>query len=467
MQDNMSWRARLKRHVLAPTYDLLRGTQTMRCLSELEKSQWWPQERIRELQSERLQRLIHHAYEHVPYYRNLMDASGVLPSSVRTAADLSVLPVLTKADVREHIDDLLADDFPRSQLLEVHTGGSTGEPLCFYSSRESVASHGVARTLRALEGAGIRVGDRTVTVTERTHSSAAWATPFRDIVRLLSGRYIVDFASLSDSSLPFLVERIAGLHPRGLTGFPSALCIIAEFIRDSGIPAPDIHTIVTGGEALFDEQRPMLRDIFGTEPFSNYSSFENYSIAHECEAHAGMHVAAEDLVVEIVDSMGRPVGPGRQGRIVITNLHEYGMPLIRYDTDDESSFLEEPCICGRSLPRLSPVIGRSGDNIYTPSGRRLSARSFRVHHLATLGVRRFQVVQDKIDHVIVRVVPNALLSMSSATELATAVGAHFGSTLGDDVDVQVDVVERIEPTPAGKHLFFISKIERPRVQRVS
>ena len=216
----------------------------MRCLRELEESQWWPLERVRQLQSERLQRLIHHAYEDVPYYRNLMDACGVSPGRIRTAADLSLLPVLTKADVREHIGELLADGFPRRELLEGRTGGSTGEPLVFYSSRESRSSRGIARTLRALEWAGICPGDPTVTVMRRRYSDSLWSAQFRRIVRLLSRESFEDCASFSDSSLPVVVRRIARLRPRLLTGYPSALCIIAEFIRESGIPSPDVNTIV-------------------------------------------------------------------------------------------------------------------------------------------------------------------------------------------------------------------------------
>jgi len=433
----------------------------MRCLRELEESQWWPADRIQQLQSDRLQRLIHHAYARVPYYRRLMDDSGVPPGRIRTAADLSLLPVLTKADVREYSSDLVADAFPRRELVEGRTGGSTGEPLVFYSSRESRSSHGIARTLRALEWAGIYPGDSRVVVARRRYSDSFWSAQFRRTVRLLSRTTLEDCAGFSDSSLPFVVRRIARLHPRLLSGYPSALCIIAEYIRDSGIPSPEVKAIVVGGEALFDEQRSLLREVFGCEPLSKYSSYENFDIAMECNAHAGLHVAAEDFVVEVVDDDGRPVEPGQQGRVVVTNLHEFGMPLIRYDTDDESSFVEGVCACGRSLPRLSPILGKSGHVIYTPSGKRLSPRSFVARDFVPLGVRRFQLVQETLDHVTVRVVPSDSLSADRAQDLAAAVKAHYSSTLGTEVEIQVEVVDHIEPTPAGKHLFVISKVKCP------
>jgi len=431
----------------------------MRSLSELEASQWWPLERIEALQSERLQRLIHYAYERVPYYRRLMDGRGISPDRIRTAADLPLLPVLFKSDVREHAADLLAEGFPRRELVRGRTGGSTGTPLMFYSSRENRYSHGVARALRALQWAGVHPGDATVRIA--TQGSRGYASRFGALARFLSRETFEDSAAFSDASLPLIVQRIAKVRPRALRGFPSALCIIAEFIRESGAAAPRVGAVVTGAEQLFDAQRALLRDVFGGEPFDKYSSYENFDIAMECEAHAGMHVAAEDLIVEIVDDDGRPVEPGRQGRVVITNLHEFGVPLVRYCTDDESSLLKGACACGRALPRLSHVIGKTGNVIYTPSGKRLSPFALHPSGVAPFGVRQFQLVQERLDHVTVRVVPNSGLSAAGSQTLEVAVRDHFSHALGDDVRVDVLVVDHIDPTPAGKHLFLISKVTSP------
>jgi phenylacetate-CoA ligase len=450
----------LTRYLLAPMLDTLRGTHTMRCLSELEESQWWPLERIQQLQSQRLQRLVRYAHERVPYYRRLMDERGVSPDSIRTAADLQRLPILTKQDIREHHNELQAQGFPRGELCSGRTSGSTGTPLVFSYSRQGRRSHGIARSLRALEFAGAYPGDPILSaVNPEPHG-------FRQAVAAAITRFVArhayeDPGSFSNSSLPLVVDRIAKFRPRALGGFVSAICILAEFIRDSGFPCPEVGAVITGGEQLFDAQRALLRDVFGSEPFSKYSSFENYDIAMECEVHAGLHVAAEDLVVEVVDDSGRPVRPGHVGHVVITNLHEYGLPLIRYNTDDESSFIEGACPCGRSLPRLSDLIGRTGSAIYTPSGKRFSPLSLSCSHLAPMGVRQFQLVQEQPDHVTVKVVPDTDLSSSDAHALAAAVTSHFGSRLGDDVRIDTTVVDRIEPTAAGKHLYLISKVKRP------
>ena len=138
-------------HVLAPSLDRMRGTSTMKCLAELEESQWWPRERIEELQSQRLRRLIEHAYARVPYYRALMDERGLRPHDIQSAADLARLPVLTKHVVYSRHDDLHAEGFPDSELRRGTTSGSTGTPLTFHGTREDQANRGVARTMRGHE----------------------------------------------------------------------------------------------------------------------------------------------------------------------------------------------------------------------------------------------------------------------------------------------------------------------------
>lgn len=441
--------------------DLIRGTHTIRCLKELEETQWWPRERLEQLQAERLRSLIRHAYERVPYYRQLLDAAGVRPDSIRTAADLPRLPVLTKSTVRAETASLLADGFPRRDLLKGQTGGSTGTPLEFYSSREARLSHGMARSLRAHQWAGLYQGDRFVRVIKRRHAGTADMAPFELLSRRVAREFLEDCAGFSDSTLSGVVERMTRLRPRAVRGYASAICIIAEFIRDAGLPAPEVGAVVVGGEQLFDAQRALLRDVFGKEPFSKYGSFETFHIAMECEAHRGMHVSAEDLIVEIVDADGFPVAPGRQGRVVITSLHEYGMPLIRYDIDDESSMLDEPCPCGRALARLSAVTGKTGNVIYTPSGRRLSLHTLASSSLAPLGIRQFQFVQETLDHVVVRVVPGATLTAEEARTLRERIVAHYQGILAEGIQVEAIVVDRIEPTPAGKHVFLISRVKRP------
>ncbi|MBE9506218.1 MAG: phenylacetate--CoA ligase family protein, partial [Chloroflexi bacterium] len=376
----------LARHVLAPSLDLIRGARTMKCLADLEETQWWSRERIEQLQAERLQRLIRYAYDHVLYYRRLMDERGLRPHDIQSAADLHKLPLLTKDLIRANFDEMRAEGFPRSALLPGRTSGSTGEPLLFYSTKSALYDRGYARSLRSMGWAGIRLGDRTVSVRMTRQPETARGRTLRRLSRRLERTIEVDTTSISVETLPGIVHMLHRVRPRAFGAYPSVMAHFASFIKDSGQPAPPVHSVLTGGEQLFEHQRELIREVFHSEPYSRYGSHEAYEMAAECEEHSGLHVHAEDIIAEVVDDGGNPVLPGQQGHILITSLHNYGMPFIRYKNGDAGSLATSSCPCGRGLPLLDTLLGRTGDFIYTPSGKRVAGVSLPSSRLALLGV---------------------------------------------------------------------------------
>ena len=449
----------LARHVMAPAMDVIRGTHTMRCLRELEESQWWPLDRIEELQRARLQKLISYSYERVPYYRRAMDEAGVVPADVKSASELSLLPVLTRNLVRAHSDELLAEGFSRKKLRRCTTGGSTGTPLVFYSTVDDQTNHGFARGMRALEQAGIHIGDRRMVIRIRRQSLAPRHRPLHHISRLVERVHELDSRDITTKSLPDIVAFLSRPDVSCLGGYPSAVSFIASWIAETGAPAPVLDTIITGGEQLFEHQRQRIRDVFKLEPFSKYACNEAFDIAMECEAHTGLHVAAEDIVVEVVDDSGQPVPAGTEGQILITNLHNYGMPLIRYALGDSGSFVEGDCPCSRQHPRLAHVLGRRFDIVYTPSGRRITGSNLGTARLANLPVRQFQFVQEDLDLMVVHVVPHSGTSTSEMVSMKSRIPPMFQDVLGEDVRVEVQFEDHIETTSGGKHLLVVSKVD--------
>jgi phenylacetate-CoA ligase len=167
----------------------------------------------------------------------------------------------------------------------------------------------------------------------------------------------------------------------------------------------------------------------------------------------------EDIIVEVVDDEGMPVPPGTQGRILITNLHNHVMPLIRYENGDIGSIRPIKCSCGRELPLLDLEVGRTGDFIYTPSGKRVAGIAVGLSKFAALGVVQTQVVQDRIDHVVVRIIAPRVCQEEEREAVAGAIRGILGGSLGSDMSIDVDFVEHIDATPAGKHLHVLSKID--------
>ena len=449
----------LARHMIAPVYDSLRGTHTLRCLRELEQSQWWPWERIHELQSQRLQQLITHAYACVPHYRNVMNEKGISPGDIRSATDLFALPVLTRQFVQQHREELVADGIARDRLLLTKTSGSTGIPLEFYSTREDQLDHGYARSIRALQWTGIQLGDRTAAVGRPRSHTAGRGHVLRSIARGMQRTTPVYVDSLSDVNLPEVVRLLASAGLVGIRAYPNAIALIAAFIKDTGSPVPAVKTVVTGGAELLTHERSIVREVFGTEPHSNYSSYEAYEIACECSAHEGLHISAEDVLVEVVDDSDAPVPPGVEGRILITNLHNYGMPFIRYDIGDSGSMLAGACSCGRTLPRLGSLVGRKNRFLVTRSGSRIFSGTLFLDRLSSLGMRQYQIVQDSVDTVVMRLVADpSASSVDERSALERKVLDMFQSKFGPELALRVEFVDRIEPTEAGKHVFMLSRV---------
>jgi len=449
----------IARQVLAPTMDLIRGTHTMRTLRELEASQWWPRERLDELQAERLNRLVTHAYERVPYYRRIMDERSLRPSDIRSAADLQKLPVLTRDLVRANFDDLMAEGFPSGRVRKETTGGSTGTPLLFYTTEEDQRTRGFSRAIRAAEFAGLRLGDKGMLIRiARRHPSARDRLLHR-LSRRLERVVELDSRDITVNRLPDIVALLHRADMRCLTGYPSAVAYLASWISESGVTPPELEAVITGGEQLFEHQRQRIRNAFRVEPYSDYSSREVFNIAMECEAHTGLHIAAEDIVVEVVDESNAPLSTGREGRIILTNLHNYAMPFIRYENGDSGSLVAEACPCGRALPLLSHVVGRRCDIVYTSSGRRISGSNLGLNRLAQLPVQQFQLVQEDLDLLTVRVAPRPGTEPAGLEDMRLRIPPIFSRIVGDDMRVVVQFCDHIEPTAAGKHLFVISKVD--------
>ena len=449
----------LARNVMAPTLDLLRGTHTMSCLRDLGQSQWWPRERIEELQSKRLRRLIEHAYVHVPYYRALMQERGVTPSDIRSASDLSALPVLTRQQVQRVGERMVADNWSSDRLHLTKTSGSTGTPLQFYGTREDQLDHGFARSIRAMEWAGLHLGDRMALIGRPRLNGGRRYRFLQNAARHMQRSLSVHVDTLSDEALPGVVRLLAAHRLDGIWSYPNAIALIAGFIRDTNAPVPTVRSIVTGGAELLSHERSIVRDVFGTEPYSKYSSYEALDIACECGAHEGLHISAEDVVLEVVDDTGAALPPGTEGRIVVTNLHNYGMPFIRYDLGDSGSLMTGTCSCKRTLPRLGSLVGRKNRFLVTRSGARVFPGTLFLDQLAGLGMRQYQIVQETVDEVVMRLIPPPdASSIAERAALERRVAEMFDSRFGPEFSLRVEFVDHIKPSTAGKHVLMLSML---------
>ncbi|HSG27260.1 MAG TPA: hypothetical protein VLA34_02180, partial [Candidatus Krumholzibacterium sp.] len=357
----------LVRNVIYPVYRGLRGDRLLSILGELEKNQWLSGPEIEDIQWQRMQPFLKDITAHVPYYRDLFAELGLKAEDIQNPADLMQLPLLDKYVVRKEGKRMMTTD-PLKKGYKANTGGSTGEPLYFYNDWES-APYRRANTARGHRMAGIDVGDKQALV---------WGFPFdiplKERVASAVRNYFANITFLSsfkrsETAMGDFASKLTRYKPDLLLGYPSAVMLFAEFLKARNITGISPKAVMSSGEKMYPQQRELFEEVFGCSVFDRYGSNEFANVAHECEAHKGLHVFTDLLYVEVLRENGRPAEPGEVGEIVITDLLNRYMPFVRYKTGDMAIPSGRTCECGRGLPLFERIEGRTFDNIMTPDGR--------------------------------------------------------------------------------------------------
>lgn len=414
----------------------------------------WPAERLREYQVERL-RVVLRAARDSAWYRARLAESGLDPEGLRRPEDIRTLPLLTKANVREHERDLMTRPRPGSGWLNGHTSGTTGSPLSvWYDRRTCIVNNAVDRRQKIWGGAtdddwvGLLLGRVIVPLTVRR-------PPFWRVNHVLRQLWFSSF-HLSDTTLPAYLAEMRRRGLQYLEGYPSTLYLVARYLVRRGETLP-LRAAFSSSETLLDVQRETIEQAFQCRLFDFYGLAERVVYAGECEARAGKHVSEDFGWVEIVGEDGAPVPDGQPGYIVGTSLHNTAMPMIRYRTSDLSAFVLEPCPCGRTFRRLRNVTTKAEDFVVTPDGRLISP-SILTHPFKPLhGIAESQIVQDRPDRLLVKLVPTEQLPEAEVQRLITALRER----IGPDMRVDVELVSAIPRERSGKFRWVVSTVEHP------
>lgn len=435
------------------TWPLLRRDFT-RAFNGLLATQWWPEERLRELQEQRLRALLMHAWLNVPFYRSQIDAAGLNPCTA-TLDQIRHLPILEKATIQTQGTNLLCRGLTPGQmgLIESHTGGSTGEPLTFYLDAVSITGN-VAEIRRDWFLCGYQAGDRLAFLWGSDPDSRGHISAKGRLKDYLQNLVWVNTFNVTADDLRIAHRRLLSFKPALLVGYVSSLTLFATLIRESGLTPLRPKAIQTSAEVLSADQRQLLEDTFACKIYDRYACREVGSMAHECEAHAGLHIMAENNLVEIVRESGEPAAAGETGYVVVTNLLNRAMPLIRYRLGDLAVPREGVCSCGRGLPRLHRVQGRSADVITAPNGKLLHGEFFTHLFYNIPGVRQFRVEQIDLRRLVIEVVPGTGFRSDSLDSLVHAIHEHADR----DFVVEYALRDTLPPSNSGKFRFTTSRI---------
>ena len=440
----------LFRGVLFPAWEgVLRGRPTFSILSELRRSEWASEDELAARQSKDLGALLRHAWEHVPFDRWRMEDAGVSPHDVRDVSDLAKIPIVRRRELTDTVR-VRSSTVPPFPSITKSTSGTMGTPLTF-AYDEGSEYFRQATKLRGYGWAGYLPGDAAVHYWGASPSAPSRANAAKIALdRHLRRDTYVDCGRRDEASLDAMVRTLRAERPRALVCYAQAGADLARHVVDRGLRDWDDVRVLTAAERLFPSDRAVIERAFGPHVFETYGSREVMLIASECEAHDGLHVSMENLVVEIVvteDGRERPAAVGETGEVVLTDLHNYGMPFVRYANGDLAT-KKAPgrCACGRSLERLSSVDGRVTESLRDGRGGRVGGLVFNVVIVALSdAIRTFQIVQYGDDSVTLRIVPSARFD-----EDARAVLLRTAERYLPGLPIRIELVDELPTSASGK-----------------
>lgn len=441
----------LFRHALFPAYETLvkrRGTAS--AVAEYERSQWFDRAALDALQLRKLNALLAHCWNQVPFLQRHWREHGLVPAALGHVSELARYPVLTKAQISANYADMIAADW-RGRTLSKTTGGSTGEPFRFEYTMDVYARR-TAVMWRGYGWGGASLGTRTGYLWGTGMRKGGWGG-FKD--KLYHGafnRRFFDAFSLTEQNVDPLIDELIAYRPQAVVGYVAPVVVVARRMLATGRTMSGLRGVLTGAEALYEPERRDIEKAFGCPAFNTYGSREVMLMASECERHGGLHVNADHLVLETIDDAGQPVPAGQSGDVAITDLHNFGMPMVRYLNGDRATYATAPCNCGRGLPLLASVDGRVLDSILTTDGRHVPGEYFVYVMLDWPDVRQWQVVQTAPDCVQFRLVVPSPWTQERRDKLTAKVQAKAGPTMR----VDIAEVESIPTTASGKRRLTIS-----------
>lgn len=435
----------VSRRVFYPLSDVRERQERLGELARLRASQWVPEALRRRRQWARLQETLRYAYEHCPYYRR-RGAHRVVRSD-----DIGSIPVLTKDEVRRHRDALISDEFRASDLINAKTGGSTGTALSVLFDRRCQALRNAA-AFRSDEWAGWKLGEAKGALWGNPPSPRTWKESLR--ATWLDRLVYLDTVHMTDDDMDRFVDELVARGIRVLYGHSHSLYVLARRLKATGDRQLRPTAIISTSMMLLPGERRLIEAVFGCPVSDRYGCEEVGLIASECERHHGLHLNTDHLFIEFLKADGSPAAPGEEGRVVVTDLINRGMPLIRYEVGDWAVPTERACGCGRALPLVERIVGRTADFLVGPGGALVAGVSLVERTLTAIpGLAQMQIVQDAADRLTVNIVPDDVFSEDSERRLKSEIASVFGS-----IEIDVRRFQRLPQETNGKYRFSICRL---------
>lgn len=426
---------------------------------QLEGSQWWPAEKLRQWQYAQASQLVAHARQHVPFYA---ETSGRLFPGSPGAIDEDAwraLPILTKEEVRTETARMRSRGLPPSVVVYSEwTTGSSGVPLEVVKTAAADLLFRASK-LRLLRWHGYNPMGKLCEIRRpfwksggAVHRMPCWEWPAGNMFP--SGQQVtMDIFSGIGAQVEFLETEA----PDYLLTYPSNLRLLLRAFRQEGKRLPTLRLVRTMSERLDPDLRDECQEVLGVPLVDCYGCVEGGFLAIQCPDHPHYHVQSEMNLVEVLREDGTPCQPGEIGRVVITPLHAFAMPLLRYELGDYAE-VGEPCPCGRGLPVLRQIYGRKKETLTLPSGERRYPIFASSIFASLRAVRQYQVAQKSPTKLEVRIAAERPLEQAECDQIVDG----FTKQVGPAFEIQLVFVDNIPRLPGGKYMDFVSAMETDR-----
>ncbi|MEO0375766.1 MAG: AMP-binding protein, partial [Cyanobacteria bacterium P01_A01_bin.17] len=443
-----------------PALPTSRAARLLAILQQLEETQWWSAEQLLGHQFQQLQRLFAHACQTVPLYQQQAEQMGLSASQRLTPSRWRQLPILTREQLQTNSEQFLSQSIPQGhQVLDtVNTSGSTGRPVSVHTTgitqlfwqvfalrEHQWHQRDLTKTL-----ASIRLFPKGHPAFRAEHRIESWGTP-ANLLYQTGPTVMFDLQSDIEKQLTWLQRQ----NPEYLLTFPSNALALAQLCQERQVSLPKLREVRTVSEVVDQQVRQACRQVWNAVVTDVYSSQEVGYIALQCPQHEHYHIQAENIYVEILDQAGNPCSPGEIGRVVVTPLHNFAMPLLRYDIGDYAE-VGAPCPCGRGLPVLNRILGRVRNMLVLPSGeRRWPILGEQRYAQIAPAIRQHQMIQRDLEHIEMRFVVDQPLTAAEETELRKFI---LSSQLRHPFQLSFCYPDAIERSTSGKFEEFLCQV---------
>jgi len=407
-------------------------------------------------QNQQLQKILLHAFKHVPFYKTTFAQYGITTASLKNVSveSLSCLPVLTKESLRQHGTTSLIAEKKEKGGHFFASSGSTGTPTQILFSHPMHQRWIGIFEQRVRSWAGVNSFIPRGMIGGRRVLSISSNNPPYYRYNFFEKQVYFSAYHISAENAENYLKGMQRYKVRYMTGYAMSNFFLARFFKEQKLNAPQLKAVLTSSEKLTNEMREVFKEVYGCKTFDSWSGVEACALITECE-HGSLHISPDAGLIEVLDENMQPVNYGEAGEIYCTGFINYDQPLIRYAIGDSIILSDETCACGRAMPVVQEILGRNEDVIIGKDGREM----VRFHSMfnGLHSVKQAQVIQESIDDLVIKIVADEKLDKKEEQLMRERIISQLG-----DINIYFDCVDAIPLNKNGKFQAVISKVKRTK-----